>query len=474
MDSKTYITLDLQAPNIAIVAAGKQNDRASRVIVAQLRDGETLWTPPAGVAAMIRYAKPDNTAGFYDVLEDGSAAYSIDGSVITFTLVEQALTVPGSVYVEINFYTETEKLTTFYFLLDVQRSVLTDATIISSDYFNVLSQQIQALLGATANPPYIDPTTKNWMIWDENAGGYVDSGFSSVGLTGPVFTPSVSAAGVISWTNNGGLPNPTSRNITGPQGVSITGTERVSGTGAPGTTDEYNVNLSDGTVGGTFNVYNGSDGQGSPGTSTPLTDSGSGVVGTATAYSRQDHRHPLNVSSGTPAKDGTGSAGSGSAYARNDHIHPLNVDTTNPAPLGTAAPGSAATYARRDHIHAMPSAEQVGAMSTWELLWTNASPGSAFADQTISIDLSGYDQIQIWFRPEASDPDKFFAFAKVGSSIRMAFPRYTIERRKVNVTTTGVQFYPAYYLTTYGGSSESLLNTYMVPVRIYGIKGVNS
>lgn len=332
MNSTTQIVLNLQAPNIAVVAAGKQNDRASRTIAAQLRDGDAFWTPPAGVAAMIRYAKPDGTAGFYDVLEDGTAAYTITGSVITFTLVEQALTVSGNVWVEINFYTETEKLTTFYFLLEVQRSVLTDATIISSDYYNVLSAQIQALLGATANPPKIDPTTKNWLLWDEEAGAYVDSGYSSVGTTGATFTPSVSAAGVISWTNDGGLPNPTSRNITGPQGVSITTVTKASGTGAPGTTDVYDVNKSDGTVAGQFNVYNGADGQGSPGSATPLTDSGSGVVGTTAAYSREDHRHPLNV------------------------------DSTNPAALGTAAPGSAATYARRDHVHPMPSASDVGAM----------------------------------------------------------------------------------------------------------------
>ena len=36
---------------------------------------------------------------------------------------------------------------------------------------------------------------------------------------GATFTPSVSSAGVISWTNNKGLPNPTSRNIKGPQGI---------------------------------------------------------------------------------------------------------------------------------------------------------------------------------------------------------------------------------------------------------------
>ena len=39
------------------------------------------------------------------------------------------------------------------------------------------------------------------------------------GETGPYFTPSVSSEGVISWTNNGGLSNPSSVNIKGPQGA---------------------------------------------------------------------------------------------------------------------------------------------------------------------------------------------------------------------------------------------------------------
>ena len=41
------------------------------------------------------------------------------------------------------------------------------------------------------------------------------------GATGPqgtTFTPSVSSEGVISWTNDGGLANPASVNIKGPQG----------------------------------------------------------------------------------------------------------------------------------------------------------------------------------------------------------------------------------------------------------------
>ena len=40
----------------------------------------------------------------------------------------------------------------------------------------------------------------------------------ATGETGATFTPSVSSAGVISWTNDKGLPNPTPQNIKGAQG----------------------------------------------------------------------------------------------------------------------------------------------------------------------------------------------------------------------------------------------------------------
>lgn len=50
---------------------------------------------------------------------------------------------------------------------------------------------------------------------------------------------------------------------TGPQGASVERIERTSGTGAPGTTDTYTVYLTDGSTGGTFQVYNGANGTGS-------------------------------------------------------------------------------------------------------------------------------------------------------------------------------------------------------------------
>lgn len=46
----------------------------------------------------------------------------------------------------------------------------------------------------------------------------VDGKDGQRGLTGTCFTPSVSAEGVISWTNDGGLQNPSAVSIKGPQG----------------------------------------------------------------------------------------------------------------------------------------------------------------------------------------------------------------------------------------------------------------
>ena len=237
MTSITYIDLNLSAVNCAVVVYAKQNDKLARHIAATLYDGSAAWTPPAGSHPIIRFLKPDGTAGFYDVDENEDPAISISGNVATMTIVEQALTVPGDVYMELNFYNSAgEKVTTLKWLLRVQQSVLEDATIISSDYFNILSTEIAGLLGATTHPPIIDSVTKNWLLWDEDTAAYVDSGYSSIGLT-YYYTPSVSAAGVISWTNNGNLQNPTSQNIMGPQGVSISSVSKASGTGAPGTTD---------------------------------------------------------------------------------------------------------------------------------------------------------------------------------------------------------------------------------------------
>lgn len=269
--STTALTLNVQLPNIATVAWAVQGDQLSRHLECTLVDGSTAWTPQAGYHAMVRAHKPDGTACVYDVDEDGNPAVTWSGNVATVTIAQQAITVAGTVLMQLEFYdSNNARLTAFAWAMNVQPSAVTDNEFLSADYYNILTLQIAAVLGSSGHPPYIDSTTKNWMIWSETAGAYVDSGFSSVGETGPTGPQ-------------------------GPQGVSITNVTKASGTGAPGTTDTYNVNLSSGSVAGQFNVYNGADGQGSPGSQLPLMD-GTASAGSAAAYSREDHVHPSDTS----------------------------------------------------------------------------------------------------------------------------------------------------------------------------------
>ena len=154
MESTTKLTLNLQLPNCAVTMYAVQNDRLSRKVQATLLDGDTAWTPPAGSEAVVRFVKPDGTMGFYDVDEDDNAAVTWTGNVATIRLAEQVLTCAGDVFCQVNFYTASEeRLSTFSWLIKVQQCVITDETIESTDYFNILSQQIAAILDVIATMP---------------------------------------------------------------------------------------------------------------------------------------------------------------------------------------------------------------------------------------------------------------------------------------------------------------------------------
>ena len=268
MQSSTILSLNVQTPNYATVMHAVQFDKLSRKITAYLFDGALPFIPPEGALAMVRYSKPDGTMGFYDTLEDGeTAAVTWEGNTATVWLAEQVLTVAGNVLCQIQFFTSTERLSTFTFVIGVEANAVSDESIESTDYFSILTQRIEAILGAVVYPPTIN-AQNHWVLFDPETQEYYDSGVDATGPTGQ----------------------------TGPTGPYMASISKTSGTGAPGTTDQYQVTLSDGThPTGTISVYNGSDGQGSPGSATPLMD-GTAAVGTATAYSREDHKHPTDTS----------------------------------------------------------------------------------------------------------------------------------------------------------------------------------
>ena len=282
--STTAITLNMQLPNIATVSWAVQGDQLSRQIEATLVDGSAAWNPQTGYHGVIRAHKPDGTVAVYDVDEDGNPAVTWVGNVATLAIVQQALTAVGTVLMQLEFYDSNEsRITAFGWAMNVQPSAVTDNEFLSSDYYNILTLQIAGVLGATGHAPYINSTTKNWMIWDENTNAYVDSGFSSEGTPGPA--PVLTGTSYQYANSTSGTTIPTSWSDTRPATV-------------PGTWAWTKVTL-------TFNntqqtiyyvvAYQGNDGTGAAGSSLPLMD-GTASAGSAVAYSREDHIHPTDTS----------------------------------------------------------------------------------------------------------------------------------------------------------------------------------
>lgn len=120
------------------------------------------------------------------------------------------------------------------------------------------------------------PSGQTFLIYDgEDGSDGAPGADGSPGAPGAYFTPSVDANGVLSWTNNGGLSNPASVNIRGPQGVA--GSDGTNGSdGAPGVdgvspsiviaqiTNGHRITMTDADhpSGQSFDVMDGSGGGG--------------------------------------------------------------------------------------------------------------------------------------------------------------------------------------------------------------------
>lgn len=110
-----------------------------------------------------------------------------------------------------------------------------------------------------------------------------------------------------------------------------------------------------------------------------------------------------------------------------------------------------------------------------DLLWQNASPGSTFGAQTVSLSLSAYDMVAIIVIPDNTYSTSIFGpaqFVKVGQQCETftstSKGTTTIGRRHVSVTTSGIIFANGRYWS-YDTNLTSNANT-NVPRYIYGIK----
>lgn len=108
-----------------------------------------------------------------------------------------------------------------------------------------------------------------------------------------------------------------------------------------------------------------------------------------------------------------------------------------------------------------------------KLLWTNPSPTVDFAAQSVSLDLSKYDEVEVqfmcWTTVQNLTPPIKVPVNKSG----IAFSPLAMNTiRMFTVSTTGISFTAGTQYPTYNLWAQMNDNAPCIPYRIYGIKYV--
>lgn len=157
------ISMDFTVHGITPKIYGKQDDSGyMRAVAISLYSGGAAYPLTKNTGFMLRYKTAAGAIGLYDVLPDGSSAFSVDGNTVTVSLVDQIFAMPGNVECELRVI-EPETVvysgdtavqtsgmvSTWTWIVEVERSNVGDATI-PSDYINVLSVYASTAVQAAA------------------------------------------------------------------------------------------------------------------------------------------------------------------------------------------------------------------------------------------------------------------------------------------------------------------------------------
>ena len=110
-----------------------------------------------------------------------------------------------------------------------------------------------------------------------------------------------------------------------------------------------------------------------------------------------------------------------------------------------------------------------------ELLWTNPNPTASFAAQTIDLDLSEYDAVEIVYKVDNGvTAEQQSMIAIVGNTCRLdiigqSSGKPFVARRNATINSTSIAFTADYYVTTTTSDWVSATN-HIIPIEIYGIK----
>lgn len=136
--------------------------------------------------------------------------------------------------------------------------------------------------------------------------------------------------------------------------------------------------------------------------------------------------------------------------------------------LSIANGGTGATTAEEARVNLGISGEPL----TMKTLWVNASPTSTFGEQTISLNLSGYEYVLVrYLRADYYEDSDQISIVKVGRRADLIFIASDgFSKRSISLGETSVEFGSGSYIKYQGSSYNGAY--YCIPVEIIGIKGV--
>lgn len=107
-----------------------------------------------------------------------------------------------------------------------------------------------------------------------------------------------------------------------------------------------------------------------------------------------------------------------------------------------------------------------------DLVWTNPSPGNAFAAQTVSLNLSKYQAILIrtlWYASSDASVRTYSNLFLPNGKFNINVGKEVNTQRPLDISSTGVVFQDCSKYMTYGNSTGTVDNNTLVPYQIYGI-----
>lgn len=107
-----------------------------------------------------------------------------------------------------------------------------------------------------------------------------------------------------------------------------------------------------------------------------------------------------------------------------------------------------------------------GGISAWETVWTNQNDSQSFSAQTVPLDLSSYSEFLILFRVYSTNANAYFQQAIYFKNYAVvALTQYggKFTRRTATISDTGVAFLEGGQDNSYGASSLTVNNAYMIP-----------